>query len=174
MPVSENFVPPNQQRNLRACMVCSIVMTQNVSLSSYRPLSPPLSTNYVSRDSSKKDAPTATNSCISKAPWTPSSTARLKSSKGSSHSPTRRNLGLRSGSVWMAMLGVFMQRRSPVCCRMRSWLLWRMRLGYVIFRTLICDIGIEHLLMCIAVVTEVLRRRIDNMMRVILELIHGS
>jgi hypothetical protein len=28
--MSENFVPPNQQRNLRACMVCSIVMTQNV------------------------------------------------------------------------------------------------------------------------------------------------
>ncbi|RDW89496.1 transcription elongation factor SPT4 [Coleophoma cylindrospora] len=25
--MSENFVPPGQQRNLRACMVCSIVMT---------------------------------------------------------------------------------------------------------------------------------------------------
>jgi hypothetical protein len=32
MTVSENFVPPSQQRNLRACMVCSIVMTQNVRL----------------------------------------------------------------------------------------------------------------------------------------------
>ena len=29
--MTENFVPPGQQRNLRACMVCSIVMTQNVS-----------------------------------------------------------------------------------------------------------------------------------------------
>ncbi|KAH6684196.1 Spt4/RpoE2 zinc finger-domain-containing protein [Tricladium varicosporioides] len=28
MSTSENFVPPGQQRNLRACMVCSIVMTQ--------------------------------------------------------------------------------------------------------------------------------------------------
>lgn len=27
--MTENYVPPNQQRNLRACMVCSIVMTQN-------------------------------------------------------------------------------------------------------------------------------------------------
>ncbi|CAD6501953.1 BgTH12-02197 [Blumeria graminis f. sp. triticale] len=25
----ESYVPPGQQRNLRACMVCSIVMTQN-------------------------------------------------------------------------------------------------------------------------------------------------
>jgi len=29
LTMSENFVPPGQQRNLRACMVCSIVMTQN-------------------------------------------------------------------------------------------------------------------------------------------------
>jgi transcription elongation factor SPT4 len=28
--MSTNFVPPNQQRNLRACMVCSIVQTQAV------------------------------------------------------------------------------------------------------------------------------------------------
>ncbi|KAB8300234.1 hypothetical protein EYC80_000447 [Monilinia laxa] len=27
--MTENYVAPNQQRNLRACMVCSIVMTQN-------------------------------------------------------------------------------------------------------------------------------------------------
>jgi len=27
--MSENFVAPGQQRNLRACMVCSIVMTQS-------------------------------------------------------------------------------------------------------------------------------------------------
>ena len=35
--MSENFVPPNQQRNLRACMVCSVVMTQNVRLSPHTP-----------------------------------------------------------------------------------------------------------------------------------------
>jgi transcription elongation factor SPT4 len=28
--MSTNFVPPSQQRNLRACMVCSIVQTQAV------------------------------------------------------------------------------------------------------------------------------------------------
>ncbi|TVY53636.1 Transcription elongation factor spt4 [Lachnellula cervina] len=27
--MTENFVPPGQHRNLRACMVCSIVMTQS-------------------------------------------------------------------------------------------------------------------------------------------------
>jgi transcription elongation factor SPT4 len=42
MPVSENFVPPAQQRNLRACMVCSIVMTQNVLLPTPFPSLPPL------------------------------------------------------------------------------------------------------------------------------------
>lgn len=30
---STNFVSPGQQRYLRACMVCSIVMTYNVSFS---------------------------------------------------------------------------------------------------------------------------------------------
>lgn len=30
--MSSNFVPPGQQRSLRACMVCSIVQTQQVSL----------------------------------------------------------------------------------------------------------------------------------------------
>ena len=33
--MTENYVPPGQQRNLRACMVCSIVMTQSVTLTSY-------------------------------------------------------------------------------------------------------------------------------------------
>jgi transcription elongation factor SPT4 len=32
--MANNFVPPGQQRYLRACMVCSIVMTLSVSLSS--------------------------------------------------------------------------------------------------------------------------------------------
>lgn len=31
-PKGGNFVAPGQQRYLRACMVCSIVMTQTVSL----------------------------------------------------------------------------------------------------------------------------------------------
>lgn len=30
--MTANFVPPNQQRSLRACMVCSIVQTQQVSV----------------------------------------------------------------------------------------------------------------------------------------------
>jgi uncharacterized protein (DUF983 family) len=29
--MADNFVPPGQQRYTRACMVCSIVMTQAVS-----------------------------------------------------------------------------------------------------------------------------------------------
>jgi transcription elongation factor SPT4 len=33
--MSENFVAPGQQRYLRACMVCSIVMTYAVSVSSF-------------------------------------------------------------------------------------------------------------------------------------------
>ncbi|KAH8598010.1 Spt4/RpoE2 zinc finger-domain-containing protein [Bisporella sp. PMI_857] len=33
MSVSDNFVPTGQHRNLRACMVCSIVQTQNKFIS---------------------------------------------------------------------------------------------------------------------------------------------
>jgi hypothetical protein len=48
-----------------------------------------------------------------------------------------------------------------------------MKLGYVTFRTLTYDVGEGYLLTGIAVVMEVLRKRIDKMMEIILGLIHG-
>ena len=90
--MSENFVPPNQQRNLRACMVCSIVMTQNVRLH-LAPSPPRIRLADCSSDFWKKDAQTAKNSSISKAAWTPLSTAHPKSLKAWSRSQIRARAG---------------------------------------------------------------------------------
>lgn len=59
--MSINFVPTNQMRHLRACMVCSIVQTQTVRLSFLTPHPKPAnnSSHLFSSDSFVKAAPTA-------------------------------------------------------------------------------------------------------------------
>jgi hypothetical protein len=73
--MSENFVAPGQQRYLRACMVCSIVMTSAVSdlISGITPVYPELLTNILFQRhsaSAKKDVRTAKSSSTSKDPPT--------------------------------------------------------------------------------------------------------
>lgn len=102
--MSENFVAPGQQRYLRACMVCSIVMTFAVRTDFFVSPTPKSSTtNKIYSGLRKKDAPTAKNFFISKAPRTRSTAALHRSLRVSSHLPTRANHGSPNGSASTVM-----------------------------------------------------------------------
>lgn len=140
MSSSANFVAPGQQRYLRACMVCSIVMTYSVRGIPTAPSTVPpcmcslLLTCCLNSDSVTKAARIAKSFSISPAPRTRSRAAHLRCLRASSRLQTRPSHGWQSGSASMATSRACMPSRSLANCRMRFARCWKTSTGYSTFR----------------------------------------
>ena len=97
LQMSVNYVPPAQHRNLRACMVCSVVQTSAVSC--YTPcLYYSTDSCATTRDSRKTAAPTASPSSLLPVILMPSPSALHKSLKALLPWRIPRNPGSPAGS----------------------------------------------------------------------------
>ena len=151
--MTENYVAPGQQRYLRACMVCSIVMTNTVGhpapcLDKCAPevVLPPCATiipslasgghghaniylsNFHSA-SAKRAARTVKNSSTSRDRPSRSRVARRRCSRASSRLLTPKSHGLPGGSGSTTTCAASTLLRSPASCLTRSGLPWRKNIG---------------------------------------------